>query len=639
VLISASAYPQRRAGDLVEVAGRLARPPARPDFSYADYLARRGVGWAFDFPETRPVGREEPPLPLSALAAVRERLMGALAAALPEPQASLAVGLLVGTGSGFPADLLDEMAKTGTLHLVAVSGYNITVVAGALMLVIVPLAGRRRAAYFVLPAIAAYVLLVGPSASVVRAAIMGALFALAYHFGRQSAAGYALALAVAAMLAVNPLWIAEAGFQLSALATGGLILAAPLAARLTYDRWLRWPALRGPAEALAGGLIAGVAPALVTAPVAAAAFGRLSLIGPVVSLLVEPAIPPAMLVSFLAGTAGALWAPLGTALGWLAWLPLSAILAAIRLGATLPSAYLDGLSLPAWSPLAVYALAGLALVLARRRPRLPVLPALRAGNYAAPALLGALAVSGWTLALTEEPPRSALGIVAAGPDVVVLASDGAGHRALLGGAASPDALTAATGEALPFWDRALDLVAPLGDERAQLVGLVPLIERQPVALALAPATPADATSRRYLEALDARRIRRESVFQETSVALGDRLVLRFQPLPAAGKAPTARLAEIRTEGGAALFVPTLSAEQARLVRRKPVDLLIAAGAPPEALAVLFAATHPRAIVLAGVESPPTTAAPGREVYALRDYRRLDFAAVDGRLVLVGSSGR
>src|SRR5262249_10945273 len=163
--------------------------PARLDFSYADYLARRGVGWALDFPETRLVGHEEPPLPLAALAAARERFTGALAAALPEPQAALAAGLLGGTGRGLPADLRDEMAKTGTLHLVAVSGYNITVVAGALMLAIVPLAGRRRAAYFVLPAIAAYVLLVGPSASVVRAAIMAALFVLAYHFGRQSAGG------------------------------------------------------------------------------------------------------------------------------------------------------------------------------------------------------------------------------------------------------------------------------------------------------------------------------------------------------------------------------------------------------------------------------------------------------------------
>src|SRR5439155_1015932 len=123
------------------------------------------------------------------------------------------------------------------------------------------------------------------------------------------------------------------------------------------------------------------------------------------------------------------------------------------------------------------------------------------------------------------------------------------------------------------------------------------------------------------------------------VALGDRLVLRFQPLPAAGKAPAARLAEVRTEGGAALFVPALSPEQARLVGRRPLDLLIAAGAPPETLAILVAATHARAVVLAGVESPPPPATPGREVYALRDYRRLDFAAVDGRLALVGSSGR
>jgi len=122
VLMRAAPLPRFRYGDLLELRGELATPPSFDDFDYRDYLLRRGIGSLVDYPRVQVLARDQGSAVRSALIDTRARLRGALADALPEPEASLAGGVLLGGGARLPSDLARDMRATGTSHLVAVSG-------------------------------------------------------------------------------------------------------------------------------------------------------------------------------------------------------------------------------------------------------------------------------------------------------------------------------------------------------------------------------------------------------------------------------------------------------------------------------------------------------------------------------------
>src|SRR5690606_9772746 len=121
-----------------------------------------------------------------ALLDFRRSLAGSLAAALPEPASVLSQGLLLGLRGGLDDDLLDAFVRTGTSHILAVSGYNVAVVAGIVTLLAIMLVGRARALFLIVPSVAAYAALTGLTPSVTRAAIMGLMLAAAFHVGRQA---------------------------------------------------------------------------------------------------------------------------------------------------------------------------------------------------------------------------------------------------------------------------------------------------------------------------------------------------------------------------------------------------------------------------------------------------------------------
>lgn len=629
VLVSRVAYPEWRPGDRLVLHGRLSTPDNRPDFDYRAYLARRGIGWLLRYPAAE---RVEPAGPTAGLVALQERFNQALAWALPEPQAALAIGLLSGAGGSFPETLKEDLIATGTLHLVAVSGFNISLVAGALTVIAVATAGRRYAAYLALPALALFVAYVGPSPSVVRAALMGALAVLAYRVGRQYAGVHALVLASALMLAVQPLWLNEIGFQLSVLATLGLMLSARWVQRLPAGWLARCGSARPVVRALVEGGLTTLGATLATLPLLLTAFGQLSLVALPVNTLVAPLVAPSMLLAFLAGLAGSLWLPLGTVLGWLAWAPLSLLLGLIELGARFPLAALTVDRLPVELAFASYGAAALARWLWPRRSRLRWPASIPAGRVADWALLGAgcLGVAAWTFILTEPEKRFQFSVLGAGEDAVIVASDGSGRRVLIGGAASPDALATALGAALPFWDRRFDLVLPLRDDRDQLTGLLPLIERTPVDLAYAP-SGSDALARRYRVALDARRIERLAPTVPATLWLGEQLAVEILPLAGPRDRPASRVVIVRGVGGAVLAAVGLTAEQARSLRAAPVDLVVLTRPAPDVLAPLVERLRPGLILFAG-SLPPDRQPEGIQFYAVRATSRLDFAAHDGWLV-------
>ena len=259
--------------------------------------------------------------------------------ALPEPQAGLADGILIGLRDRVDRDLAAAFTTAGVSHIVAISGWNIAIVAALVgALLGSRLGSREPRTAITLAAIVGYTLVAGASPSVSRAAFMAAIGLTARAGGRSSSALSALGWAVVMLLLIDPATVADPGFALSGLATAGLIgWATPLAERLrrsgghTLPGWL--------AESLAISLAAEAA----TLPLVLLTFGRLAFIAPLANLVVVPLVPPAMAAGAVALGAGWLGAlglpqPIVTILGLPAWALLGLLIGLVRAAASLPFA-------------------------------------------------------------------------------------------------------------------------------------------------------------------------------------------------------------------------------------------------------------------------------------------------------------
>lgn len=202
---------------------------------------------------------------------------------LPSPQSELLSGILLGEKKNLPVNLKLALRDTSTLHMVVVSGQNLTLLAGVLM----NLAGllRRKVAISItLLAIIGYTLLTGAQIPVLRAAIMAALTFLAQFFGRQKDAVWVLIVVAALLLLINPLWILDLSFQLSFLATAGVVIAAPIL--LNY---FKLPLIGQDLAVTTGAQ-------LMVMPIIIQNFHQLSLVGIVANLLTAWTIPFIMIL-------------------------------------------------------------------------------------------------------------------------------------------------------------------------------------------------------------------------------------------------------------------------------------------------------------------------------------------------------
>ena len=230
----------------------------------------------------------------------RGQWVAKLQRSLPEPMAGLAAGILLGVKAQMPSDFYQALINTGTLHIIAASGYNVSVVAAVLMKVALSVAGRGVAIGIGIGGIVLYTLLAGAGASVVRAAVMGSLTLIAYYFGRPSEARRLFWVTAGLMLLINPLYLADVGFQLSFSATAGLLYLEPRIIKLSSRAKSRDPSTTvgmtsevvGILEKfLAEYLYPTLAATIATLPVILWHFGRVAWISPLVNILVLPAVP------------------------------------------------------------------------------------------------------------------------------------------------------------------------------------------------------------------------------------------------------------------------------------------------------------------------------------------------------------
>ncbi len=499
------AFPTVRAGDTLEVRGRLRPPP--DDDGYGEYLRRTGAAGSLDATAVTVLA---PPAGIS-LQPMRDAAGDALRLALPEPEAGLAAGILIGLRERVDRSLAADFATAGASHIVAISGWNIAIVAG---LVGAMLRGRSRrvVAIVVGGTILAYVLAAGASPSVVRAAVMAGVVLLARESGRAGRAPAALALAAFAMLVAEPAMIGDAGFRLSVAATAGLLAwGTPL------GRWIGGLAGGRIPGWLAEGLGISLAAQAATLPDVLVTFGRLSLVAPAVNLAVVPLVPAAMGAGVLAMAGGALAmlglpSALATILGLPAWLLLHVIVAVVRIAAGTPFAAIA--IPPEAGPTA--ALVTAVLVLAtpslvrrvgsrrNRRTRLATpspsggtthakgrtrrsssMPTSRGARVLA--VVAAIVVALSTIALADTAGRETrLVMLDVGQGDAILVESRAGGRMLVDGGPDPERLLLELDARIPPWDRRIDLVVLTHPHEDHVAGLVRVLERYRVGRVFEP---------------------------------------------------------------------------------------------------------------------------------------------------------
>ncbi|MEK7141743.1 MAG: ComEC/Rec2 family competence protein [Patescibacteria group bacterium] len=291
------------------------------------------------------------PFTVSTLTTVLGRL-------LPEPQAGLLAGILFGTRASLSRALTDAFIATGTIHIIALSGQNVSIVTSLVASSLTHIVSRRIASLLTLLVLGLFLWFVGPSPSLIRAVIMGSLTLFSIIFGKQHWSLLSLILAVAIMLVLNPSWVTDLGFQLSVLATLGIILfgsdgnpsdfVIPAKARLaeskragiqhsTFHTLIRFVSSEL-TRVVRDDLRITLAAQLLTTPLIFIAFRRISLVAPLTNILIGWTMPFLMGFGWMAAIAGYFWWPLGVFPAWGSWVLLTIVIRAVELTSRLPLA-------------------------------------------------------------------------------------------------------------------------------------------------------------------------------------------------------------------------------------------------------------------------------------------------------------
>ncbi|HZC07112.1 MAG TPA: ComEC/Rec2 family competence protein [Ktedonobacterales bacterium] len=466
-------------------------------------ITARGGGWA----------------PLAALFQLRVALAQAIERTLPEPEAALLIGILLGLKSPALRARLPLFVNTGTIHLVVPAGLKVSLLAE-----FASRAARRLGVWprsvAALLAVGVYAALGGGGPASIRAAIMGALLALAPALGRVYNVYTALALATLIMTLIDPALLYDAGFQLTVLATFALPLLTP-ALQQALLRPLGRLARLGVAQTVTESFAVTLAAQVATLPTLALTFHVVSLVAPLANLLTVPLLAPLLALGGLLALVATLgWSLLALALAWVVWPLLWWVNAAIAGCAALPLAALQ--APPAPAPLAAVYYAALVAVILALAPRLAAASrALRDDHHdhrdhrrarhplvgralaitVGLALLGSLGASAPALAAQRRAQLTALDVGSGGSALLLRLPSGA--TVLIDGGPSGPALESALAGRMPFWQRTLDVVALTDVRPGDARGLEDAATHFTITHALDAGTPHPGPE--YLAYLDAMR--------------------------------------------------------------------------------------------------------------------------------------
>jgi len=472
-------------GDIVRLRGKLQTPPVNEDFSYRDYLARQGIlSYMPNADATILPGNGGNPI-IAAIYAVKEKSLENVYRLFPDPEASLLAGILLGVDNGLSADLQQAFKNTGTAHIIAISGFNISIIAGIFVMLFSRFLGKRRGAIVAILGIALYTFLVGASAAVVRAAIMGTFSLFAMQVGRRQQGLNTLAFVAALMALWNPLMIWDVGFQLSFFATLGLILyGEPF--QQAAERFMIHFTSPKTAEYLVQPLSEFVlltfAAQLTTIPIMAYQFKQISLVSFIANPFILPAQPAVMIVGGLTVIASLIFLPLGQLLAWISW-PLTAYtIRMVELFDSVPHGviYLGSFSL---AFVFIFYATLLTLTFAGSRLKESFLALQERFRYLSSATiftaLFICALLVWRVVVSGPDGRLHITFLNVGSADAVFIETPTGRHILINGGPSLSSLSDALGRRVSPIDRSLDWLIVASTNDNQLSSLPRLLDRYP----------------------------------------------------------------------------------------------------------------------------------------------------------------
>jgi competence protein ComEC len=465
-------------GDRVVLRGELQTPPEGEEFSYRDYLARQGVYSYMRYPQTALLEPGQGDPFHTAIYAFKEKALGLVYRFFPDPQASLLAGILLGVETGIDENVDRAFRDTGTTHIIAISGFNITIVAGLFSTLFGRLFGRVRGAVAAAVAIGVYTILVGADPPVVRAAIMGGFSLLARQIGRRQHGLNGLAITAGLMTFFNPLLPWDVGFQLSFMATLGLVLYA----QPFMDAFVRLASRRLPEAAvsrLAGPVgeyfLFTLAAQLTTLPIIVYHFRRLSLSSLPANLAILPAQPPIMVVGGLAVLLGFIFFPLGQWVAYLVWPFVAYTIRVVEWFAGF-SGGVFVLGEVSWVLVLLFYLVLFSFTFWGKTLR-DKLPALR------PAFLfsGLFVVTSlaWSAALSAPDGILHVTLLDVGTGDGILIQTPGGRYVLVDGGPSATRLSDSLGRRLPLFHRRLDVLVVASTREENVAALPRVVERFP----------------------------------------------------------------------------------------------------------------------------------------------------------------
>ncbi|MFC1931828.1 DNA internalization-related competence protein ComEC/Rec2 [Chloroflexota bacterium] len=499
-------YPTYEYGDVLHITGKLETPAQFNDFDYKDYLASQGIYTTVLYPKIEIEAVGEGFQPRQWIYSVREQVAQTFSRVLPEPQASLAQGIILGIRGNIPQTTKTDFIHTGTAHLLAISGLHLSIIVGILLSIGIWIFGRRH--YFhiwlALGAIWLYALLTGLPPSVLRGAIMASLFLIAELLGRQGSAITALTFAAAVMVGISPYILGNAAFQLSFLAMAGLVFLFP-AFRSLGRRAVRATLGEDGAPASIAGITCDSLSATLSAvifvwPVVAYYFGIISFVGPLATFLTLPALPGIIIAGALTGGLGFIALPIAQTTGWLTWLFLSYMLLVVNGLAKSSLSFIETGSVDPTLILAYYLILATVIFFSRKKsfnlmPR--VATQMKSGttksfNFISklskkwvvlPLLLAAILVS--FTAATMPDDNLHVSFLNVGQGDAIFIQEGS-QQILVDGGPSPQTINMELGKKMAFWDRTIDLVVLTHPNYDHLAGLVEVLHRFKVKQVLYP---------------------------------------------------------------------------------------------------------------------------------------------------------
>ncbi len=437
-------------GDQVRVQGRFQIPAASDSFDPATYLRAEDVAGLI---RSATVLSRSPTGPsfLAWLGRIRAAASRILDRYLPQPSAGLARGVLLGERGGLDRDLRDSFARTGLMHLIAISGLNMVLVTGLIVGPCRRTFGANGGVLIAVAAVTFYALLVVPAPSVHRAAVMSVALLIANRLGRPADGLTLLAISGGGMVLLRPTLVHDAGFQLSFAATAGIILLGPSIQRqLSFlPRFFSYQ------------LSTGLSASWLTIPILIGTFGAFGPWAILAGVVAVPLLSYVIIGSAALVVAGTIWGVAATVVAAFAWIPLTLLIQVVEI-ADLHTAPVATFGLAGGSIAAYYLLVAplTALLLPDVRNRWPTfqVASLFRRLPTVPSLIGLLLVVAavWISVLQNEGQRSTITLLSERGDPAAIISSSNGRVAVFG--RMNRELIDAISRRLPVLRRTIDLL-------------------------------------------------------------------------------------------------------------------------------------------------------------------------------------